>query len=45
MKAYYLVLAVAVSVAAIAMASQFQNGAVAKEKDAQVDSEMEAWFI
>lgn len=44
MKAYYLVLAVAASVAAIAMASQLQNGAVAKE-EAQVDSEMEAWFI
>lgn len=45
MKAYYLVLAVAASVAAIAVASQLQNGAVAKERPAETEAEMEAWFI
>lgn len=45
MKAYYLVLAVAASVAAIAVASQLQNGAVTKEREAKAEAEMEAWFI
>lgn len=45
MKAYYLIVAVAASVAAIAMAAQLHQGQVEKQKDVRVDSESEAWFI
>lgn len=45
MKAYYLVVALAASLAAIAMASQIHHEEVAKGSEAEQDSEMEAWFI
>lgn len=45
MKAYYLVVALAASLAAIAMATQLQHEELAKERQVEVDPEMEAWFI
>lgn len=45
MKAYYLIVALAAGLAAIAMASQIHGGEAAEEKEADIESEMEAWFI
>lgn len=45
MKAYYLVVALAASLAAIAVASQLHHEELAKERKAEIEPEMEAWFI
>lgn len=45
MRAYYLVIAVAASLAALAMASQLTGHRAEDEGKAEVESEMEAWFI
>lgn len=45
MKAYYLIVAVAASLAALAMATQLNDVQTEKPKDADLESEMEAWFI
>ena len=45
MRAYYLVIAVAASLAALAMASQLNVDRADDDREAEVESEMEAWFI
>lgn len=45
MKAYYLIMAVAASLAAIAMATQLHEVQHQNRDEAEVESETEAWFI
>lgn len=45
MKAYYLIMAVAASLAAIAMATQLNELHRDDAEETEVESETEAWFI
>jgi hypothetical protein len=44
MKAYYLIMAIAASLAALAMATQLQPPG-SEEQPVEVDTDMETWFI
>ncbi|MFQ5690144.1 MAG: hypothetical protein ACE5HQ_07720 [Gemmatimonadota bacterium] len=45
MKAYYLIMAVAAGLAALAMASQRNQRPVEPDRDSKPESEAKAWFI
>lgn len=44
MKAYYLIMAIAASIAALAMATQL-HAPVSSEREAELEAETEQWFI